>query len=697
MEINQGTAESGVTGISVTGQPVLTGDVTLSEGANITLTQVGNNIEIASTGSGSYTFSTGLTNTAGTITANLSTGIAGGQTAIGGTASGESLTLSSTSNATKGKTLFGASGAYDEANGLFGIGTVSPAGKLAIVGGYSATNWTTNGVGLRIANATYTNTSSSGAVGGFTYIHTLGVPTIAASNVVTFANVTTLALGAPVAGSNVTITSPLTLYVASGDARFGGSIGIGTTPSSRFHIDGNFTTNSAWTTAGLISQIGTQTLTDNLSAGGTSITTRVANSFNTPTFASTNAVTITSAVNYYIQGAPTAGTNTTINNSYAMLVDSGAVRFDGPTTVGTGVFPTASLSVGGSISAAAWGTSGILLRVDGTAFTDTTSSGTVASAVLNSFAGDNLAASSTTTYTNAATVYIGAAPTASTNVTITAGYPLWVDTGVTRLDGGCGINLGTGETTTNLLTIASASSTDANANDQINLRSARAGIVAGSLIGAMNFSSNDSSLTAPGIVVSRIKAVSNVTQTTSALGTDIVFESTTGTTFAELVRIVGDGKVGIGTATPAGMLQVNQATLGSQVQVLTSTASNDDPIESTFQNKVTTTDATVTTLATIAIPASTSVMIEARVVARRTGGASGTAEDGAGYIVSGVYKNVAGTATEIGETSIFSAEDQAGWACTINVSGANALLQVTGAASNNVSWVATYRVYSIST
>ena len=53
----------------------------------------------------SYTFSTGLTNASSIITANLSTGVAGGQSAIGGTASGDSLTLSSTSNATKGQII----------------------------------------------------------------------------------------------------------------------------------------------------------------------------------------------------------------------------------------------------------------------------------------------------------------------------------------------------------------------------------------------------------------------------------------------------------------------------------------------------------------------------------------------------------------------------------------------------------------
>ena len=40
------------------------------------------------------------------------------------------------------------------------------------------------------------------------------------------------------------------------------------------------------------------------------------------------------------------------------------------------------------------------------------------------------------TITNAATVYIDAAPSAGTNATITNAYALWVDAGITRLDGG---------------------------------------------------------------------------------------------------------------------------------------------------------------------------------------------------------------------------------------------------------------------
>jgi hypothetical protein len=103
-----------------------------------------------SVGSGtSYTFSTGLTNSSGTVTSNLSTGVSGGQSVVGGTAASNSLTLSSTSNATKGKLLFGTS-AYDEVNNRLGIGTASPAypldvnlgnsGNVRLIGGSSNNN-----------------------------------------------------------------------------------------------------------------------------------------------------------------------------------------------------------------------------------------------------------------------------------------------------------------------------------------------------------------------------------------------------------------------------------------------------------------------------------------------------------------------------------------------------------------------------
>ena len=105
------------------------------------------------------------------------------------------------------------------------------------------------------------------------------------------------------------------------------------------------------------------------------------------------------------------------------------------------------------------------------------------------------------------------------------------------------------------------------------------------------------------------------------------------------------------------------------------------------QQKVRTTDATVTTLATIKIPQDNSVLVSGFVVARRTGGSAGAANDGAGYAVEFVATNTTGTAAQIGAGVVtVLGESQAGWNVTLAVSGINALVQVTGAVNNNVTW-----------
>lgn len=50
----------------------------------------------------------------------------------GGVNSGDTLTLSSTSHATKGKIILGSASAYDEVNDRLGLGTTSPGVKLDI-------------------------------------------------------------------------------------------------------------------------------------------------------------------------------------------------------------------------------------------------------------------------------------------------------------------------------------------------------------------------------------------------------------------------------------------------------------------------------------------------------------------------------------------------------------------------------------
>lgn len=62
------------------------------------------------------------------------TGVSGGQVLIGGTSSGDDLTLQSTSHATKGLIAFGSNSAYDEVNDRLGIGTQAPGDNVHVKG-----------------------------------------------------------------------------------------------------------------------------------------------------------------------------------------------------------------------------------------------------------------------------------------------------------------------------------------------------------------------------------------------------------------------------------------------------------------------------------------------------------------------------------------------------------------------------------
>lgn len=153
------------------------------------------------------------------------------------------------------------------------------------------------------------------------------------------------------------------------------------------------------------------------------------------------------------------------------------------------------------------------------------------------------------------------------------------------------------------------------------------------------------------------------------------------------IRIIPDVNNGFGTATPTATVDIEQDTLGTKVIEYSTTATNDDPTNSIYQNRIATTNTTLTTLHTLAIPATTTVLAHGFVVARRTGGTSGAAEDGAAYEFKAVYKNVAGTATLIGSSTInVIGEDQAAWDFQLNASSGNVLIQVQGAADNNVTW-----------
>jgi len=218
-------------------------------------------------------------------------------------------------------------------SGFTGFGTTTPTAKIHMAGSVSAAAWTTAGIAIRQAAATYTDTSSSGTVAA-NYVNSISNATLAASSATTYTAAASWWIGnAPTAGSNVTITNSFSLIVTQ-NSRLGGYVAIGSNvaPTSQLQIGTNQSAAS-WTTQGLQFHVGGQTLTDTTGSG--TIASRVASSYHAPALAASSAVTVTRAATLYIEGAPTAGSNTTLTNTHAFWVDSGSSRFEGDIDVAT--------------------------------------------------------------------------------------------------------------------------------------------------------------------------------------------------------------------------------------------------------------------------------------------------------------------------------------------------------------------------
>jgi hypothetical protein len=185
-----------------------------------------------SVSSAGLNFSSGLTNTAGTITDNLATGVAGGQTIVGGTGANDALSLVGTSgNGTLTNSAIkfnvgnnGATNAMTIANnGNVGIG-VSPSNiaELSIGGTRSSTAWGLSGSQLQIRSAALTDTSSSGTVASMA-LNTITASSVSSTNLATYTNASTLYIsGAPTAGTNAGITNPWAFSTGGGNVNLGG-------------------------------------------------------------------------------------------------------------------------------------------------------------------------------------------------------------------------------------------------------------------------------------------------------------------------------------------------------------------------------------------------------------------------------------------------------------------------------------------
>jgi hypothetical protein len=132
------------------------------------------------------------------------------------------------------------------ASGAVGIGTAPTDAQLTVAGNKSASSWTTSGIALRLTGATYTDSSTAtSGTAASNHINAIGLSTLAATNGgVTTTNAASLYIaGPPTAGSNMTITNPYALQVASGKSGFGGDIvnlqsnGVGNIGSSSTYFN----------------------------------------------------------------------------------------------------------------------------------------------------------------------------------------------------------------------------------------------------------------------------------------------------------------------------------------------------------------------------------------------------------------------------------------------------------------------------
>ncbi len=188
------------------------------------------------------TFGNGLTRTVNAVANNLITGLAGGQTIIGGTAASETLTLRSTSNATKGQIILGTTSGvvFDGVTNSLGIGAAAGATNMFLVTpaalslvASAGTAWNSSS----LAAGTLTLTGSTG-VTQINFAH-IAAPTITDVSAVTVTDAyTSYVAGPPVAAGSVTITRAWA-------AGFGGNVDISNNSSSRSIIFNKTTAGSS--------------------------------------------------------------------------------------------------------------------------------------------------------------------------------------------------------------------------------------------------------------------------------------------------------------------------------------------------------------------------------------------------------------------------------------------------------------------
>lgn len=159
----------------------------------------------------------------------------------------------------------------------------------------------------------------------------------------------------------------------------------------------------------------------------------------------------------------------------------------------------------------------------------------------------------------------------------------------------------------------------------------------------------------------------------------------------ELMRLVADGLLVGLNATLGGRLQVGAAALGSELfkQSSPNGGAGAKVIHVTRQYKVQTVDATETVIASIAVPATTRMLVNMKIIANQHGGVAGADGDGADYQRTLSAKRLAAGAAVInGYQTDWTEEDVAAFRVRRTVNVNNVDVSVQGTVDRNIAWSA---------
>lgn len=160
----------------------------------------------------------------------------------------------------------------------------------------------------------------------------------------------------------------------------------------------------------------------------------------------------------------------------------------------------------------------------------------------------------------------------------------------------------------------------------------------------------------------------------------------------ELMRLVAEGLLIGLSANAGGRLQVEASALGAELfrQQSPSGDATAKVVKVTVQRKVQTTDATVTTLADIAVPTDSVIKLNFECVARQHSGAAGTIGHGAAFDRTVMARNIGGTVFIKTEQNSFTSHDSAFVLQNASVSTTNVRYEVKGEVNKNIAWSAHY-------